>query len=202
MLTTRWRSVALVFTLVLLFYFFAVPSWDGARPWQESPPSGQAGVSDELTNPEEATSPEDAPQPPKAEDSIKVPEAEHEEDEKVAAVPTTASLAPAATDEGRFNWGEVPERHPVRSVISLPTASPSSIPRIQHTFDKQGSVAGAERLQRLDAVKGNFTHAWQGYKTNAWLRDEVKPISGQPHDPFGGWAATLVDSLGTLLDFP
>ncbi|EED17791.1 mannosyl-oligosaccharide alpha-1,2-mannosidase, putative [Talaromyces stipitatus ATCC 10500] len=26
--------------------------------------------------------------------------------------------------------------------------------------------------------------------------DEVKPLSGQAHDPFGGWAATLVDTLG------
>ncbi|TVY84057.1 Mannosyl-oligosaccharide 1,2-alpha-mannosidase MNS1 [Lachnellula suecica] len=46
--------------------------------------------------------------------------------------------------------------------------------------------------------KGNFTHAWNGYKTHAWLRDEVMPLSGGSHDPFGGWAATLADSLDTL----
>ncbi|KUL82573.1 hypothetical protein ZTR_09353 [Talaromyces verruculosus] len=30
------------------------------------------------------------------------------------------------------------------------------------------------------------------------MSDEVAPISGQAHDPFGGWAATLVDTLDTL----
>lgn len=53
------------------------------------------------------------------------------------------------------------------------------------------------RIARLNKVKGNFTHAWKGYKDHAWLRDEVTPLSGGSHDPFGGWAATLVDSLGS-----
>ena len=30
------------------------------------------------------------------------------------------------------------------------------------------------------------------------MRDELAPVSGQWKDPFGGWAATLVDSLDTL----
>jgi mannosyl-oligosaccharide alpha-1,2-mannosidase len=31
---------------------------------------------------------------------------------------------------------------------------------------------------------------------NAWLPDEVKPLAGGSQDPFGGWAATLFDSVG------
>lgn len=47
-------------------------------------------------------------------------------------------------------------------------------------------------------MKRTFNHAWDGYVNQAWLRDEVAPISGGYKDTFGGWAATLVDSLDTL----
>ena len=63
-------------------------------------------------------------------------------------------------------------------------------------FKKETSDEKRVRLSRLQQVKGNFTHAWKGYVKHAWLRDEVQPISGGTLDPFGGWAATLVDSLG------
>jgi mannosyl-oligosaccharide alpha-1,2-mannosidase len=33
---------------------------------------------------------------------------------------------------------------------------------------------------------------------HAWLHDEVTPISAEPKDSFGGWGATLVDTLDTL----
>lgn len=42
-------------------------------------------------------------------------------------------------------------------------------------------------------------HAWNGYKKHAWGKDEVTPITGKHDNPFGGWAATLVDSLDSLL---
>ena len=41
-------------------------------------------------------------------------------------------------------------------------------------------------------------HSWEGYKKHAWLRDEVAPLSRGWKDTFGGWAATLVDSLDSL----
>ncbi|KMU74098.1 hypothetical protein CISG_04027 [Coccidioides immitis RMSCC 3703] len=93
-------------------------------------------------------------------------------------------------------WARVPQHHPVRSMIPIPSPVPSSIPKIQHKFGEESSEARRVRTGRLDAVKGNFTHAWRGYKTRAWMSDEVKPISGEAHNPFGGWAATLVDALG------
>ena len=30
------------------------------------------------------------------------------------------------------------------------------------------------------------------------MHDELRPISGGSADPFGGWAATLIDALDTL----
>jgi hypothetical protein len=53
-------------------------------------------------------------------------------------------------------------------------------------------------LERREAVRNSFIHSWQGYKDHAWLHDEVQPVSGQKANPFGGWAATLVDALDTL----
>jgi len=78
----------------------------------------------------------------------------------------------------------------------VPTNSASTVPRIQHQFKEEKAEQKSIRLARLQQVKGNFTHAWNGYKEHAWLRDEVKPISGGSEDPFGGWAASMVDSLG------
>ena len=67
-------------------------------------------------------------------------------------------------------------------------------PQIQHAFP---SNAGADEA-RLQAVKDEFLHAYHGYKQRAWLKDEVKPISGGTHTQYCGWAATLIDSLDTL----
>jgi len=102
-------------------------------------------------------------------------------------------------DGGRFHWASVPQRHPVASTIPIPSSTPGSIPAIQHRFPREGADARRVRMARLDAVKGNFTHAWQGYKTHAWMSDEVAPLSGRASNPFGGWAATLVDALGQKL---
>ncbi|KAF2663927.1 putative endoplasmic reticulum mannosyl-oligosaccharide 1,2-alpha-mannosidase [Microthyrium microscopicum] len=98
----------------------------------------------------------------------------------------------------RFKWSNVPTRYPVTSMIPLPSAIPHSIPKIQATFPTETSTHRQERLAKLEAVKSNFTHAWSGYKSKAWLKDEVAPLSGQALNPFGGWAATLVDALDTL----
>jgi mannosyl-oligosaccharide alpha-1,2-mannosidase len=69
---------------------------------------------------------------------------------------------------------------------------------IQTKAKPEAATAKAERLKRQAAVKASFIHSWEGYKMHAWLRDEVIPVSGGYRDPFGGWAATLVDALDTL----
>lgn len=95
-----------------------------------------------------------------------------------------------------YFWAQLKQRYPVQATIPVPSPVPKSIPPIQYRFPKEASSTRSIRQARLDAVKGNFSHSWSGYKKYAWMSDEVKPISGQAHDPFGGWAATLVDTLG------
>lgn len=55
------------------------------------------------------------------------------------------------------------------------------------------------RQNRLKEVRETFLHAWNGYKKEAWARDELRPVDGGYKQPFCGWAATLVDSLDTLI---
>lgn len=104
----------------------------------------------------------------------------------------------ALVEDGRKHWSKLPERYPVTSFIPLPTGKPKSIPQIQASPPKESTAQKTERERRSQAVKDSFTHSWNGYKKHAWLRDEVAPQSGKWKDTFGGWAATLVDSLDTL----
>ena len=100
--------------------------------------------------------------------------------------------------DGKIYWSKQPEKYPVTSFIPLPTGSPRKITAVQAPQPKEDVAQKAERERRAAAVKESFTHSWEGYKTHAWLRDEVTPLTGQWKDTFGGWAATLVDSLDTL----
>jgi len=122
----------------------------------------------------------------------------------ITSSPSNIKIRPNL-DDGKFHWANVPQDYPVRSMKSMPPSKPNSIPKIQHDFKPESNEERIVRLERLELVKGNFTHAWKGYKDHAWLRDEVAPISGEAHDHFGGWAATLVDSLGketlTIFEF-
>jgi len=95
-------------------------------------------------------------------------------------------------------WKDVPQRNPVVSMTPLPTGEPVAIPRIQYRFAEESPSRRAERLERLAAVKESFAHSWKGYRRHAWLQDEVAPISKGYKNEFGGWGATLVDSLDTL----
>jgi len=99
-------------------------------------------------------------------------------------------------DGSRFHWTNVPHKYPVKQLRAVPTAIPNSIPQIQYNFPRESRAQRGVQSARLEAVKSNFTHAWKGYTDHAWLSDELRPVSGQSHNPFGGWAATLVDSLG------
>ncbi|XP_071389821.1 endoplasmic reticulum mannosyl-oligosaccharide 1,2-alpha-mannosidase-like [Centroberyx affinis] len=52
-------------------------------------------------------------------------------------------------------------------------------------------------VDRLEAVREAFRHAWKGYKEFAWGHDELKPIS----KTFGEWfglGLTLIDALDTM----
>lgn len=98
-----------------------------------------------------------------------------------------------------IRWKDVPESYPVSTFTPLPAARPTTIPRIQFDgFTNEPADVRAEREQRLQAVKESFVHSWEGYKKHAWLQDEITPLSGGWKNPFGGWGASLVDTLDTL----
>ena len=100
----------------------------------------------------------------------------------------------------QFNstWNNVPEKYPPTSIQQLPTGRPHQLPRIQYSFPRERADLKDVREKRLNAVRESFAHAWGGYKKHAWLKDEVAPLKGGHRDAWGGWAATLVDSLDTL----
>lgn len=79
----------------------------------------------------------------------------------------------------------------------LPPRRAIKIPRIQYPFKREAYQKKTERQRRQQAVKESFQHSWKGYKHNAWLQDEVAPVSGGVKHSFG-WATTLIDSLDTL----
>ncbi|KAF2200327.1 alpha-mannosidase IC [Delitschia confertaspora ATCC 74209] len=98
-----------------------------------------------------------------------------------------------------FSWKNVPNQHPVESLTPLPKTPHTSLPPIQHKFDEETPLySRLVRQRRQAAVKAAFSRAWTSYKERAWMKDELTPISGGYRTTFGGWAATLVDSLDTL----
>ncbi|XP_018614917.2 endoplasmic reticulum mannosyl-oligosaccharide 1,2-alpha-mannosidase isoform X3 [Scleropages formosus] len=52
-------------------------------------------------------------------------------------------------------------------------------------------------INRLEAVKEAFRHAWKGYKEFAWGHDELKPIS-KSYGEWFGLGLTLIDALDTM----
>ncbi|KAK4624013.1 Endoplasmic reticulum mannosyl-oligosaccharide 1,2-alpha-mannosidase [Fulvia fulva] len=98
----------------------------------------------------------------------------------------------------KFRWRDVPQQHPLHEFTPLPSGPKVSIPQVQHDFAPETLQQAAERKRRLSAVEAAFRHSWEGYSRNAWLQDEVSPLTGESRNPFGGWGATLVDTLDTL----
>ncbi|KAG9295468.1 hypothetical protein G9A89_013497 [Geosiphon pyriformis] len=48
-------------------------------------------------------------------------------------------------------------------------------------------------------VKAAFIYSFNGYRKHAWGFDEVQPVTGGVRNSRNGWAATIVDSLDTML---
>ncbi|KAL8828776.1 MAG: hypothetical protein Q9170_006457 [Blastenia crenularia] len=107
-------------------------------------------------------------------------------------------------DMPKIHWSRLPEHFPVptKSLIPLPTGKAKAIPLIQHSkFPDESSDQKMEREAKLDQIKKTFAFSWDGYRKNAWMHDELRPVSGEYKDPFCGWAATLVDTLDSLWMF-
>jgi mannosyl-oligosaccharide alpha-1,2-mannosidase len=89
----------------------------------------------------------------------------------------------------------------VREFAQLPTGKRKRLAKVQYEFEQMEArslQSEQERKRRQAAVKETFARSWGSYKERAWTKDELRPISGEPSTMFGGWGATLVDSLDTL----
>lgn len=96
-----------------------------------------------------------------------------------------------------FDWRTVEQHNPVESLTPLPKGKPRRLGRIQHRFGPKQKNDPTSRARAV-AVRNAFTRCWESYRQRAWLHDELTPVTGEAKDTFGGWAATLVDSLDTL----
>jgi mannosyl-oligosaccharide alpha-1,2-mannosidase len=95
-------------------------------------------------------------------------------------------------------WRLRQELFPLTTYVPLPSGEPKAIPKIQTSQPQESNERKAWRVQRQQAVKGAFVKSWRAYEKYAWLQDEVTPISGGSKQTFGGWGASLVDSLDSL----
>ncbi|KAI8939374.1 hypothetical protein NX059_003157 [Plenodomus lindquistii] len=99
-----------------------------------------------------------------------------------------------------FNWAKVPIKNRVSSYIPLPDGAPAALPRVQFDFSKKPEEATAKNIRetRREQVRRQFWKCWSNYRAYGWLHDEIRPISGEVTNHFGGWGATLIDALDTL----
>ncbi|KAI1378531.1 glycoside hydrolase family 47 protein [Hypoxylon crocopeplum] len=103
-----------------------------------------------------------------------------------------------------YDWSKQPFRYPISDYTPLPTSRPLPLPKVQYAFTTDTSSEGAAREEVLGSrraeVKDAFIKSWTSYKNVGFGYDELMPVSGKGRDApgFGGWGATLVDSLSTL----
>lgn len=99
-----------------------------------------------------------------------------------------------------YDWASWTPRYPPEpdTLQFLPTVQPKKYPSIQHPVSRVPEVDVALQERRRQEVKRVALKAWNNYREHAWLYDELTPLTGGATNPFGGWAATLVDSLDTL----
>ncbi|KAG5983562.1 hypothetical protein E4U55_007804 [Claviceps digitariae] len=111
------------------------------------------------------------------------------------------AAAAVAANKSSFDWAAVPMSYlppdDLAELPPLPKKRRRLLP-VQHAFTAESSSQAALRRDRRDQVRDIFIDDWQHYRTYAWRRDALNPISATAKDQFSGWAATLVDSLDTL----
>lgn len=97
-----------------------------------------------------------------------------------------------------YFWRTIKHNFPVSSFRTVPTSAADKLPAVQAKFPAESAEEKHLRVSRQKDIKETFLKSWNAYKKYAWLRDEVTPVSGSAKDTFGGWGATLIDSLDTL----
>lgn len=94
------------------------------------------------------------------------------------------------------DWAGAHLFYPPRSITPLPIGQPKALPQVQASKELFRDTPVTRT--RRNAVRNAFSRSWKAYKEQAWTWDELRPVTGGGKNTFGGWAATLVDSLDTL----
>lgn len=97
-----------------------------------------------------------------------------------------------------FDWSIRRPFFPPSSIKPLPAGLARQFPRVQADARKFKTSQTKETRARRKAVRDEFLRSYRSYQKYAWMRDELSPLTATGKDNFGGWAATLVDSLDTL----
>jgi mannosyl-oligosaccharide alpha-1,2-mannosidase len=97
-----------------------------------------------------------------------------------------------------YDWRKAPFVNRISSYIPLPTSKPRKLPHIQSEHFPETRAQRKQRESRRVAVRNVFKRTWESYRAYAWAQDELKPVTAEGEESFGGWGATLVDSLDTL----
>jgi mannosyl-oligosaccharide alpha-1,2-mannosidase len=125
-------------------------------------------------------------------DPFAVPFAQHE------SYMNDRANARVHTSKASYDWRNAPFHNTIESYLPLPTGKPHPLPRVQYAFSSDTSSQRAKREARRVAVREEFDRSWKSYQKLAWAQDELLPVTGEGSAAFGGWGATLVDSLDTL----
>lgn len=96
----------------------------------------------------------------------------------------------------KFDWSKAKQFYPPESIKPMPTGTPRKMGRVQASAELFDHTDETKKRQRV--VRDTFKKSYNAYRTYAWMKDELMPVSGGFKNPFGGWAATLVDALDTL----
>ncbi len=97
------------------------------------------------------------------------------------------------------DWAHHQFKYPLQDLAGLPRGKPLKLPKVQYSFTPAAYDHDPETELRRTAVRDAFSQMLGHAKEYAWLFDELTPVTLQGRTTFGGWAATLVDSLDALL---
>ena len=196
MLLRRRRSYSFVLissVIVLLWYLRLIP--DGLDPQGALSETGSGNPNGPLhTSSESTASTQDILTERIGVQKVLKPLDPEETDNEETQLKPVAPFTTAQDDEELQST----EKYPVQSIRALPTGKPTKFPPLQFDFPSESSDARTTRLERRAAIQANMQHTWKSYKAYAWMKDELSPVEAGARASFGGWAATLIDSLDTL----
>ncbi|KAK5660722.1 hypothetical protein OQA88_12087 [Cercophora sp. LCS_1] len=103
--------------------------------------------------------------------------------------------------KGSFDWGKLKLHYPIPQdkMARLPKGPPQPLQKVQHNFHRGAYQLGPKNDAQREAIRNAFKRCWDSYIAHGFPRDELTPVTLKGKDTFGGWAATLIDSLDTLL---